>query len=213
VRLSGEIADQAILGRLGSTFPHAKIAHAFASTEAGVAFDVTDGQEGFPASVVDMNSGPVTLKVQNGSLHVKSNRTASVYLGTGGKRIPDEDGFIDTADLVERRGERYYFVGRRDGTINIGGLKVSPEEVEAVVSSHPTVRIARARARKNPIVGSIIAVDVVADIPTEGDDGARDAIKNEILELCQKNLPRHKIPAAIKFVSSIELNESGKVAR
>ena len=37
IRLSGEIADQAILNQLRSLYPQAKIAHAFASTEAGVA--------------------------------------------------------------------------------------------------------------------------------------------------------------------------------
>src|SRR5256885_8111827 len=38
VRLSGEIADQAILDSLRSAFPEATVAHAFASTEAGVGF-------------------------------------------------------------------------------------------------------------------------------------------------------------------------------
>ena len=52
VRLSGEIADQAILNHLQSFYPQARIAHAFASTEAGVAFDVNDGLAGFPASLI-----------------------------------------------------------------------------------------------------------------------------------------------------------------
>src|SRR5207247_293364 len=47
VRLSGEIADQAILDHLRACYPDARIAHAFASTEAGVAFDVGDGRAGF----------------------------------------------------------------------------------------------------------------------------------------------------------------------
>src|ERR1051326_1313823 len=40
VRLSGEIADQAILDHLHAVYPEATIGHAFASTEAGVAFAV-----------------------------------------------------------------------------------------------------------------------------------------------------------------------------
>ena len=39
VRLSGEIADQAILDALHAAYPAARIEHAFASTEAGVAFE------------------------------------------------------------------------------------------------------------------------------------------------------------------------------
>ena len=43
VRLSGEIADQAILDSLRAAFPDATVGHAYASTEAGVAFEVDDG--------------------------------------------------------------------------------------------------------------------------------------------------------------------------
>ncbi len=48
VRLSGEIADQAVLDGLSQAFPAASIGHAYASTEAGVGFAVNDGREGFP---------------------------------------------------------------------------------------------------------------------------------------------------------------------
>ena len=58
VRLSGEIADQAILDGLRAVFPEASIGHAYASTEAGVAFDVNDGLAGFPAAFVgDVRDG------------------------------------------------------------------------------------------------------------------------------------------------------------
>ena len=52
IRLSGEIVDQGILNMLRVFYPDAAIGHAFASTEAGVAFEVTDGLEGFPADFV-----------------------------------------------------------------------------------------------------------------------------------------------------------------
>ena len=48
IRLSGEIADQAILNHLAQVYPKARIAHAFATTEAGVAFVVNDAMTGFP---------------------------------------------------------------------------------------------------------------------------------------------------------------------
>ena len=53
VRLSGEIADQTILNQLRAVYPQARIAHAFATTEAGVAFDVNDGLAGFPAGALE----------------------------------------------------------------------------------------------------------------------------------------------------------------
>src|SRR5437773_2203193 len=81
VRLSGEIADQAILDHLRAFFPNAGITHAFASTEAGVAFDVGDGLAGFPASLIGRQNADVEMKVEDGSLRIRSARTASRYLG------------------------------------------------------------------------------------------------------------------------------------
>src|SRR5262249_48303547 len=74
VRLSGEIADQAILDSLRASYPHARVCHAFASTEAGVAFEVTDGLEGFPAGIVGGNTGGVVLKIEDNSLRVHSTK-------------------------------------------------------------------------------------------------------------------------------------------
>jgi hypothetical protein len=71
-RLSREIADQTIWDSLHAFYPHARTGHAFASTEADVAFEVTDGLEGFPASIVDGSTGDVVLKMQGGSLRVRS---------------------------------------------------------------------------------------------------------------------------------------------
>ena len=56
VRLSGEIADQAILNQLRSQYPKARIAHAFASTEAGVVLEVNDGAMGIPAGAIEQHS-------------------------------------------------------------------------------------------------------------------------------------------------------------
>ncbi len=152
IRLSGEIADQAILNTLHAFYPKAAISHAFASTEAGVAFEVSDGLAGFPASLLG-HRGDVEMKVTNDSLKIRSNRIASRYLDGGIGPLADEEGFVDTGDMIDLRDDRYYFLGRRNGVINVGGLKVYPEEVEAVINRHPAVRMSVVRSRKNPLHG------------------------------------------------------------
>ena len=210
VRLSGEVADQAILNRLAAAFPKAEVAHAFASTEAGVAFDVRDGLAGFPASLIGQTGGKAEMRVEDGSLRIRSKRTALGYLG-GGHRLADEDGFVDTGDMVELLGSRYYFVGRREGIINVGGQKVHPEEVEAVINQHPSVQMSRVRGRRSPITGAI----VVADILLRPD--ARligfETIRHEIQEACGRILPAHKVPAMLYEVGALHIGESGKLAR
>jgi acyl-CoA synthetase (AMP-forming)/AMP-acid ligase II len=207
VRLSGEVADQAILNNLARAFPRANVAHAFASTEAGVAFDVRDGKAGFPAAIIGQIGGKVELRVVDGSLRIRSNRTAAQYLGEA-PRLADGEGFVDTNDMVELRGDRYYFVGRREGVINVGGQKVHPEEVEAVINQHPAVEIARVRGRPSPITGAIVVADVVVRTP-----GRLALIGEEILEACRNVLPPHKVPAMLREVPSIDISGSGKMLR
>ena len=202
VRLSGEIADQAILDSLKARFPGAAIGHAYASTEAGVGFEVTDGLEGFPAGFVG-RPGAVEMKVENGTLHIRSPRTASEYIG--GNALLN-DGWVDTTDMVEQRGDRFYFIGRTGGIINVGGLKINPEEVEAVINSHAGVRASRVSGRKNPITGAIVIADIVA-----ANDNA--TLKDEILALCREKLPAFKVPAILRFVPALELTAGGKISR
>src|SRR6185437_3064978 len=209
VRLSGEIADQAVLDRLQTVYPQSQIAHAFASTEAGVAFEVRDGLAGFPASLIAVAGGDVELRIEDGSLHIRSNRAALGYLRTTVVPLTDPEGFVDTGDMVERRGERYRFAGRRDGVINVGGQKIHPEEVEAVINDHPAVRLSRVRARRNPMTGSIVVAEVIA-----GATGADErSVERDILNHCRHSLAPHKVPALIRFVPSLEIATSGKLLR
>jgi acyl-coenzyme A synthetase/AMP-(fatty) acid ligase len=211
IRLSGELADQGILNALAS-FYSASVSHAFASTEAGVGFEVNDGLEGFPAAVVGA-PGDVQVKVDDaGSLRIRSARNAASYLGEQDCRLIDDDGFVDTGDMVERRGDRYYFLGRRNGMINVGGLKVYPEEVEAAINRHPSVRMSRVRPKRSAITGSLIAADVVlkAEPPAGGDP---EDFRREILQICRASLAPHKIPATIQFVPALKIAAAGKLAR
>ena len=215
VRLSGEIADQAILDRLRACYVGSRVAHAFASTEAGVAFDVGDGRSGFPASLIGQQGVDVEMKIEHGSLRIRSARTARAYLGSEGKTLADKNGFVDTGDMVELRGDRYYFSGRGDGIINVGGRKVHPEEVEAVINRHPGVQMSLVRARKNPITGAVVAADVVlkTELGSKSAAAETEALKREVLNACHAALTPHKVPAAIRFMPSLEVTAAGKLAR
>ena len=70
------------------------------------------------------------------------------------------------------------------------------------------------RARKNPITGAVVVADVV--VKSEADRGATagtEKLQSEILEACRRALAPHKAPAIIRFVSSLDVTASGKLAR
>jgi acyl-coenzyme A synthetase/AMP-(fatty) acid ligase len=210
VRLSGEIADQALLNALKEAFAPAGVSHAYASTEAGVAFNVIDGLEGFPVSFVSRSRGTdVEMKVVDGSLRIRSDRTARGYIGIS-DQLHDSDGFVETGDMVEQRGNRYHFVGRRGGIINVGGLKVHPEQVECIINTHPAVRMSRVSARKSPITGALVQAEIVLD--RQGSAGAA-AIEAEISALCRAKLPPHQVPSRVTIVDQLAVTSGGKLVR
>ena len=214
VRSSGEVADQALLDNLRAAYPQARIAHAFASTEAGVAFDVNDGLAGFPQAFLDNPAGAIELKVVDHTLRIRSGRNAARYLGTAPAVLVGDDGFVDTGDMVELVDGRYYFRGRMGGVINVGGLKVYPEEVESVLNADPRVRMSLVRARRNPITGAVVVADVVLTDPaSSGAADAPDAVKNALLDACRRSLAAHKVPAMLRFVPALEFTAAGKLVR
>jgi acyl-coenzyme A synthetase/AMP-(fatty) acid ligase len=191
IRLSGEVADQAILNNLRSFYPDAEISHAFATTEAGVAFEVRDGLSGVPAHMLTAVPG-VDLKVLDETLRIRSGRTAQRYLGENPPTLKDSEGFVDTGDVLELCDSRYHFRGRRDGVINVGGLKVQAEEIEAVLNRHPRVRLSLVKAKKNPITGALVAADVVLIDPSAPEGEQARELQQNIKQFCRESLAPHK---------------------
>jgi acyl-coenzyme A synthetase/AMP-(fatty) acid ligase len=146
---------------------------------------------------------------------IRSSRTATRYLNRDSNSLRREDGFVETQDLVELRKGRYYFVGRRGGIINVGGQKCHPEEIESVINQHPMVHMSLVKARRSPLLGSVVVADVVlnsgADLTPS--NVTRETVSNEIMEACRRSLSAHKVPATIRIVASLEVSASGKLQR
>ena len=129
--------------------------------------------------------------------------------------MKDANGFVNTGDRLDLRDGRYYFMGRSGGVINVGGLKVHPEEVEAVINAHPWVRMSLVKARRSPITGAVVTAEVVLD--DSAAEGSRrppdDTITNDIIERCRRILPSHKVPAMVRIVPALKVSASGKLVR
>jgi len=201
ITLGGEIVDQPLLNRLRALFPDANVTQVYASSEAGVAVVVQDGQAGFPADLLrrDNPRGP-TLRIQDGRLWVRSPYSAC---SANGK--PAE--WVDTGDCVELRDDRVYFLGRRDsGVINVGGAKLLVSDIEAVVLEHPAVAWCRVRGVRAPLVGNLPKADFVVKpgypIPTDA----------ELVFHCRAKLPRQAIPRFWSRLESIPIEASLKAA-
>lgn len=208
VTLGGEIADAAVLRALATRFPEARITHVYASTEAGVGFSVRDRMAGFPSEYLERAPGGVEVRVDaGGRLWLRPPTRGQCFVGLG--PVASDEGWIDTGDLVERRGDRFHFLGRASGCINVGGDKVIPEEVEQVILEVPEVALVRVSGVRNPIVGNLVGAVVV---PRPGvTDYA--AIEVGVRRHCRERMARFKVPAVIRVVAELPTGPGGKLVR
>lgn len=209
ITLGGEIADQMILTALSNAFPHARVRHIYASTEAGVGFSVCDGQEGFPCTFLNNSASAVLLAINDdGLLLIKSKSSSQGYMDQTLSQENNE-GFINTGDRVVIKGQRVFFLGRDNGVINIGGNKVHPEEVENILLQYPGVRLAIASGRTSPITGALVQANIVIDNDIEDHPHFIKLLK----KFCRLHLDDFKIPVLIKIQTKLKAGASGKMER
>lgn len=215
--LGGETVDQQILDSLASIFPHSRISHIYATTELGRCFSVTDGRAGFPATLLDAPTAEgIQLRVEESELIIRSANRMSGYAQRNTGKVVTSDGisadgtaaWFATGDLVEQRGDRVYFVGRRTEMINVGGNKVSPLVVENVIRSVEGIADVRVYGKSSSIAGQLVACEIVVDKGC-----GRDRIKQALIQQCSQSLDTFQQPRVIRIVDSINLTTSSKISR
>ncbi|MCC6765362.1 MAG: AMP-binding protein [Deltaproteobacteria bacterium] len=108
-------------------------------------------------------------------------------------------GTVDAAAALTLRG-------RRKSTIVVAGLKLFPEEVEAVLAAHPTVAESRVVARPHRALGELPHAEIVLRPGTRFD---RDALARH----CAARLSPWKMPVTYTVVAAIPKTPGGKILR
>jgi acyl-coenzyme A synthetase/AMP-(fatty) acid ligase len=75
------------------------------------------------------------------------------------------------------------------------------------------VEISVVAGRKSPITGAIVVADVVLRQAVSGDTRDIRVLQREIIESCQAVLAPYKVPTTVRFVPSLAVTGSGKLAR
>jgi long-chain acyl-CoA synthetase len=116
-------------------------------------------------------------------------------------------GWLATRDLMRKDADGYYyFVGRTDDLINVGGENVYPKEVEQLLLRHPAVRDVAVIGGAHPVRGAVPVAFVVLSEP-----GAATAA--ELTEFFHGVGPHYAYPRVIEFVDALPLAGTGKVDR
>jgi benzoate-CoA ligase len=198
-----------VLDGIGST----EMLHIFLSNYPGEVKYGTTGKPvaGYDIRLLDDDGQVITRKGEMGELQVRGPTSALMYwnnrersretfLGewtrSGDKYVQDEDGY-------------YVYCGRRDDMLKVGGIYVSPFEVEAALLSHEAVLEAA-------VVGEADEQKLVKPkayvVPKPGQrPGA--ALAEALQQHVKSRLAPYKYPRWIEFVEELPKTATGKIQR
>jgi acyl-CoA synthetase (AMP-forming)/AMP-acid ligase II len=199
ITLGGEAADGPLLEQAKGVFPQAKITQVYATTELGEVFRVADGRPGFPAAWLG--------KSLPGGVRLAARRDGELLV-----QLSRDTAEVGTGDLVERRGDRFEFTGRRSDVIVVGGAKVFPKRVEEILRRVPGVAEARVYGLPSAITGELVAAEIVLADPLP-DATTPDHVRTAALAMCRESLEAHSVPRVLDIVKQIATTAAGKTPR
>jgi amino acid adenylation domain-containing protein len=158
-------------------------------------------------AIVDEDGGP-RPKGEVGEIQVRGKTVMTGYENDpAANAAAFRDGWYRTGDLGRFDAAGYLYVtGRIKEMINRGGEKVSPREVDDVLTAHPAV----ARAVTFPVPHPTLGEDVAAAIVLRPGAHASEA---EIRRFVSDRLAVFKVPRRLAFVDEIHLGATGKPDR
>jgi acyl-coenzyme A synthetase/AMP-(fatty) acid ligase len=119
---------------------------------------------------------------------------------------------VATGDLVERRGDRCEFVGRRTDVIVVGGAKAYPKRIEEILRGVAGITEARVRGLPSAITGELVAAEIVLADPLPA-GATPESVRAAALDACRKNLDPHAVPRILDIVKRIATTAAGKTPR
>lgn len=162
---------------------------------------------GYKIAILDDNHQPLP-DGQVGHLGIKGPGMFDAYLDP--KKLRDEvlvNGYFLTADYASVSPDGLIKIeGRAKSVINISGIKVFPEEVEAVLETFTGIKQARVSSEPHRLLGQIIVAEIIVE--------SHIAVNIEtILYYCRQRLSSFKAPQKITVVSNLPITKTGKLKR
>ena len=197
-----------LLDVVGST----EALHDFIANRPGEARPGSSGRviPGYEARLVDDEGRPVAPGLV-GQLLIKGDSTAPYYWNRHERTKAAMLGeWLRTGDMFYQDTDGYfYFCGRTDDMLKVGGAWVAPAEVEACLGEHPAVLEAAVIGRGD---ADGLTKPHAFCVLRDGIAGT-DALAAELREMVRKRLAGYKAPRWIDFVAELPKTATGKIQR
>lgn len=196
-----------ILDGIGST----EMLHIFCSNTVATVRPGSSGVSvpGYDLRIVDDDDAPITDD-RTGTLWVRGGSAAPFYWRRREKSLATMRGeWMVTGDRYRRDNDGFYwYEGRADDMIKVGGEWVSPIEIENTLLEHPAVHEA---AVVGVTVDGVTRIKAVV-IPSDGHD-PKDTLKTALQTWCKERLQRYQYPHIVEFVADLPKTMTGKIQR
>ncbi len=159
------------------------------------------------------SSAPTATAVPDGeigTLWVKGDSAAICYWQAHEKSKEVLRGdWVVTGDLFRRDADGYFcYAGRADDMLKVGGIFVSPIEVESCLLRHPHVlETAVVGYEDDDGLVKPLAYVVARGVPPS------ETLAREIIEHCKAQLAHYKAPRRVQFVEALPRSDRGKILR
>ncbi len=197
-----------ILDGIGST----EMLHIFLSNRPGDVRPGTTGKvvPGYELRLVN-DDGEAVAAGELGELQVKGPTAAMMYWNRPAQtRATFRGGWTRTGDKYRIDPDGYYiYCGRSDDMLKVGGIYVSPTEVESALISHPAVLEAAVVGRAD----NDGLIKPQAFIVLKTGQAACAALAAELQEFVKSRLAPYKYPRWIDFLSELPKTATGKIQR
>ena len=187
-----ELMSEATLEKVREIFPAAQLKQTYGLSELGV---LRSQSESGGSVWVRVGGRGFETKVVDGVLWIRSEANMVGYLNAPDPF--DADGWMNTGDEVEVRGDYMRFRGRRTEVINSGGKKIYPIEVETALMAMPNVADATVEALAHPIMGQVVRAKVSVAEPEDP-----RAMAERLRGLCNQRLARYKVPVRFSQIAA-----------
>ncbi len=170
--------------------------------------DITDGGFGpvLPGNtvrIIDQETGDILPWGQTGEIIVKGPTTTRGYLQIPVENTFDENGFFHTQDAGYFTDQgTLVWIGRIGDMIKTGGANVSPAEVDAVITSHPSVQSSFTIGINDSLLGEKVVACVIAE-------AGMAMQENDIISFVKNSLASYKVPRHVLFFSADEMPMTG----
>jgi benzoate-CoA ligase len=186
--------------------------HIFLSNRPGA---VRPGSSGLPVpgyecAIVDDEGRPVPTG-EIGNLRVRGDSTMAYYWNKHEKTKETLFGsWIQTGDKYHRDAEGYFWYdGRGDDMLKVGGIWVSPIEVEATLIQHPAILEAAVVGQED----DDRLVKPRAYVVLKDPAGASETLAGELRAFVRDRIAPYKYPRWIDFVPELPKTATGKIQR